>query len=74
MNRLRVEGFVNAREIAPGQVDGATVEINLGGIGKGYAVDCVAELLREWSINVALISGGYSSVLALDAPPGKKGF
>jgi thiamine biosynthesis lipoprotein len=50
------------------------VQIDLGGIGKGYAVDRVAELLREWSINVALISGGYSSVLALNAPPGKKGW
>jgi len=49
------------------------VQIDLGGIGKGYAVDRVAELLRDWSIDVALISGGYSSVLALDAPPGKKG-
>jgi len=45
------------------------VHVDLGGIGKGYAVDRVAELLRDWSIDVALISGGYSSVLALDAPP-----
>ena len=44
------------------------VQVDLGGIGKGYAVDRVAELLRDWSIDVALISGGYSSVLALDAP------
>ena len=50
------------------------VQIDLGGIGKGYAVDRVAELLREWSIDVVLISGGYSSVLALDAPPEKKGW
>ena len=50
------------------------VQIDLGGVGKGYAVDRVAELLREWCIDVALISGGYSSVLALDAPPGKKGW
>ncbi|MBN2593281.1 MAG: FAD:protein FMN transferase, partial [Sedimentisphaerales bacterium] len=50
------------------------VQVDLGGIGKGYAVDRVAELLRDWSIDVALISGGYSSVLALDAPPGKKGW
>jgi thiamine biosynthesis lipoprotein len=50
------------------------VQIDLGGIGKGYAVDRVAELLRDWSIDVALISGGYSSVLALDAPPEKKGW
>ncbi len=50
------------------------VQVDLGGIGKGYAVDRVAELLRQWSIDVALVSGGYSSVLALDAPAGTKGW
>jgi thiamine biosynthesis lipoprotein len=50
------------------------VHVDLGGIGKGHAVDCVARLLREWSIETALISGGYSSVLALEAPPGLKGW
>lgn len=50
------------------------VRIDLGGIGKGFAVDRMAELLREWSIDAALISGGYSSVLALDAPPETKGW
>jgi thiamine biosynthesis lipoprotein len=50
------------------------LQIDLGGIGKGYAVDKMAELLREWSINIALISGGFSSVLALDAPVGTKGW
>jgi len=50
------------------------IQINLGGIGKGFAVDRMAELLREWSIDTTLISGGYSSVLALDAPPETKGW
>jgi thiamine biosynthesis lipoprotein len=50
------------------------IQIDLGGVGKGYAVDKVAELLREWSIDIALISGGYSSVLALDAPANVKGW
>jgi thiamine biosynthesis lipoprotein len=50
------------------------VQIDLGGVGKGYAVDRVAEMLREWSIETALISGGYSSVLALDAPPEMEGW
>ena len=50
------------------------VKIDLGGVGKGHAVDRVAELLGEWSIETALISGGYSSVLALDAPPGTEGW
>ena len=50
------------------KLSASPVQVDLGGIGKGYAVDRVAELLRDWSIDVALISGGYSSVLALDAP------
>jgi len=56
------------------QLLASPVQIDLGGIGKGYAVDRVAELLREWSLDTALISGGYSSVLALDAPPGTEGW
>ncbi|MEJ2702262.1 MAG: FAD:protein FMN transferase [Sedimentisphaerales bacterium] len=50
------------------------VLVDLGGIGKGYAVDRVAELLRQWSIETVLISGGYSSVLALEAPSGTDGW
>ncbi len=47
------------------------LEINLGGIGKGYALDRAAELLqREWSITSALLHGGSSSVRALGTLPG----
>jgi len=56
------------------QLSVSPVQIDLGGIGKGYAVDRVAELLREWSIEIALVSGGYSSVLALEGPPRAKGW
>jgi len=52
----------------------APVQVDLGGIGKGYAVDRMGEVLREWDVPVALVHGGYSSVLALDAPPGMKGW
>lgn len=50
------------------------VLIDLGGIGKGYAVDRMAALLRDWSIDAALIHGGCSSVLALSGPRGTKGW
>jgi thiamine biosynthesis lipoprotein len=56
------------------ELSASPVLVDLGGVGKGFAVDRVAELLREWSIEAALISGGYSSVLALDAPPGADGW
>jgi thiamine biosynthesis lipoprotein len=50
------------------------VQVDLGGIGKGYAVDLVAELLEEWGIDRALVHGGFSSVLALEAPAGRDGW
>ena len=50
------------------------VQIDIGGFGKGYAVDQMAELLREWSIDIALIHGGGSSVLALGCPYGTNGW
>jgi thiamine biosynthesis lipoprotein len=50
------------------------VRLDLGGIGKGYAVDRMAEVLDEWGIGSALVHGGFSSVLALDPPPGEAGW
>ena len=44
------------------------VRVDLGGIGKGYAVDCMAELLEDWGLERALVHGGFSSVLALEPP------
>ena len=52
----------------------AGVRLDLGGIGKGYAIDRMAEALEEWDIRTVLIHGGHSSVLALDAPPGLDGW
>ena len=49
-------------------------QLDLGGIGKGYAVDRMAEVLAEWEIGQALLHGGHSSVRALDAPPGLEGW
>jgi len=50
------------------------VRLDLGGIGKGYAVDLMAELLEEWGLERALVHGGFSSVLALEPPPGRRGW
>ena len=44
------------------------VRVDLGGVGKGYAVDRMAELIEEWGVGVALVHGGFSSVLALEPP------
>jgi FAD:protein FMN transferase len=50
------------------------VHLDLGGIGKGYAVDVMADLLEEWELRIALVHGGFSSVLALDPPDGCDGW
>ena len=48
--------------------------INLGGIGKGYAVDRVVGLVRDhWWPCGALVHGGRSSLYALGSPPGRFG-
>jgi FAD:protein FMN transferase len=48
------------------------LEINFGGIGKGYALDRAAKLLaREWEPSSALLHGGSSSVRAIGTPPGQ---
>jgi thiamine biosynthesis lipoprotein len=49
----------------------AGLEINLGSIGKGYALDRVADLLRnQWGLSSGLLHGGHSSVYAMGTEPG----
>jgi FAD:protein FMN transferase len=50
--------------------DSDGVELDLGGIAKGYAVDRAAEILRESGITSALITSG-SSIRAIGSPPGR---
>lgn len=48
--------------------------LDLGGYGKGYALDRAAETLREWDIECFLLHGGRSTVLAGSAPAGLDGW
>ncbi len=43
--------------------------LDLGAIGKGYAVERAAEVLREAGVTRALVHGGTSTVQALGTPP-----
>jgi FAD:protein FMN transferase len=50
------------------------IRINLGSIGKGYAIDRAIELIQSASlIDSALVHGGRSSLFALGSPPGQFG-
>lgn len=50
------------------------LHLDLGAIGKGYALDRLADTLREWDITTACLQAGGSTALALDAPPGERGW
>ena len=49
----------------------AGLEINLGSIGKGHALDRAAGYLKtQWRVTSALLHGGYSSLYAIGDEPG----
>jgi thiamine biosynthesis lipoprotein len=45
------------------------VDLDLGGIGKGFALDRAAAILADWSIDHFLIHGGTSTALAAGSAP-----
>ena len=56
------------RFLAPG------VELDPGGIGKGFAVDAAVRILRADGVRAALLSAGSSTLYGLSAPPGRTGW
>jgi thiamine biosynthesis lipoprotein len=50
------------------------VEIDLGGIGKGYAVDRAIGVLKAAGIRHALINAGSSSIASIGSPPDRQGW
>ncbi len=52
------------------EFDRAGMNLDPGGIGKGYAVDRMVAILQEHGIRSALVSAGGSSIYGLGAPPG----
>lgn len=53
---------------------GGPVDLDLGAIGKGFALDRLAEDFREWEIGGVMLVAGGSSILALDPPPESEGW
>lgn len=51
------------------------LHLDLGAVGKGYALDCMAATLREWGVVSACLNSGGSSILALGhVAPGETGW
>lgn len=78
---LNFEEFtVGVKAPADGHWPGRVV-VDLGGIGKGFALDRVAETLDDWGIDNAMIHGGTSTARvrgsggqAAGCPPGQDGW
>ena len=49
--------------------DRSGVELDPGGIGKGYAVDRMVDILKQKGIQIALVAGSGSSIYGIGAPP-----
>lgn len=50
------------------------VELDLGGIAKGYAIDRAVGILRSRGVMAALVSSGGSTIYGLGSPPGGAGW
>lgn len=50
------------------------MRLDFGAIGKGYALDLAAGVLRDAGMTSALIHGGTSTVCAIGRPPGVEGW
>lgn len=74
LEAARARSGMNRLELIPRQrvrVHADQMRLDLGAIGKGYALDMAAHLLREdWEIsNALLITGGGSTILAMGGGP-----
>ena len=54
--------------------DSGKLQFDLGAIGKGFALDRMADVVREWDWPAFLLVAGGSSILAGDAPPATPGW
>lgn len=50
------------------------VLMDLGGIGKGFALDRMAELLEDWELESLLLAASTSTLFAGEQPPGDPGW
>jgi len=72
----RCVGYEKIELVPPDQISfrSLCLQLDLGAIGKGYAVDRAAEVLRSMGIRDALINAGGSTILAVGSPPAQTGW
>jgi thiamine biosynthesis lipoprotein len=52
----------------------ARLRLDLGAVGKGFALDRMADVLSDWGVSSACLNAGGSTVLAVGAPHGNAGW
>jgi thiamine biosynthesis lipoprotein ApbE len=69
-------GYEKIELTSPDQITfrSSCMQLDLGAVGKGYAVDRAGEMLHSCGIRNALINSGGSSILAMGSPPGQSGW
>lgn len=69
MNFVGVEHMMLQDEDYSIQFDREGVMLDLGAIGKGYAIDRVMDIVRDHGVVSALLHGGGSTIYGLGVPP-----
>lgn len=69
-------GYESIELIPPNRIrfQSPCLRLDLGSIGKGYAVDRAADVLRASGIRDALINAGGSTILGMGSPPNQTGW
>jgi len=67
--RLQIDRFRRAVTVL---ADGVVVD--LGAVGKGYAVGQAVSVLRDWSIGAGMVHSGQSTVYTFGSSPGETGW
>jgi thiamine biosynthesis lipoprotein len=70
MDRLIMDrdGFLVGVREAGGEYSDGCVSVDLGAIGKGFALDKMIEIFEHWEIDNALVHGGTSTVRVIGSP------
>jgi FAD:protein FMN transferase len=69
-------GYQHVELMPPDRVRFGTgcLELDLGAIGKGYAVERALTVMRAHGIRDAMVNAGGSTIGAIGAPPGERGW
>jgi FAD:protein FMN transferase len=74
LKRVGYQHLILNRQERTIQFGRAGMELDLGGIAKGYAVDRVVDMLKQYKIDRAFVSAGGSTLYGLGSPPDREGW